>query len=175
MTVLAFVFIFTPFNQAAAAYGTNFTYGADSNSYGSNNSYYGDSYNNYSNGYYSNNGNSYNNPPYQAPIYTAPATSTPVVYSTTANPAMTVNYTPAPIKTVAKAKTSSTKTAAATASVQPTVSNLAANAIYGSNSFLPSGLIQWIIFAIFILLLVLLSRIIFSGREEYHAAPMKHD
>ena len=54
-------------------------------------------------------------------------------------------------------------------------SALASNAIYGSNSFLPSGLIQWILFAIFILLLVILVRRIFGAKEKYQSTPLKHE
>ena len=53
-------------------------------------------------------------------------------------------------------------------------SNLASNAIFGSGSFLPSGLVQWILFAILILLIVILARKIFGARENYDQAPMKH-
>ena len=54
-------------------------------------------------------------------------------------------------------------------------SNLAASAIFGSNSSMPSGLIQWIFFAILILLMVILVRRIYGGSEKYYAAPMKYD
>ena len=53
-------------------------------------------------------------------------------------------------------------------------SNLASNAIFGLNSFLPSGLIQWILFAILILLIVIVARRIFGAKENYDQAPMKH-
>lgn len=53
-------------------------------------------------------------------------------------------------------------------------SNLASNAIFGSDSFLPSGLIQWILFAILILLIVIVTRRIFGAKENYDEAPMKH-
>ena len=52
-------------------------------------------------------------------------------------------------------------------------SNLAATAIFGSASFLPSGLIQWIIFAIIILLIVILVRRIFGAKKNYEETPMK--
>lgn len=52
--------------------------------------------------------------------------------------------------------------------------NLASNAIYGSGTFLPSGLVQWVLFAIIIVLLVILVRRIFGARERYDAAPLKH-
>ena len=53
-------------------------------------------------------------------------------------------------------------------------SNIASNAIWGSNSFLPSGLVQWVLFAIVILLIVILARKIFGAKESYNEAPMKH-
>lgn len=53
-------------------------------------------------------------------------------------------------------------------------SNLASNAIFGSNSILPSGLVQWIILAIIILIIVILVRKIFGAEKNYHEAPMKH-
>ena len=52
--------------------------------------------------------------------------------------------------------------------------NLAANAIFGSNSFLPSGLTQWVFFAIIVLLIVILARRVFGGNARYQATPMKH-
>jgi hypothetical protein len=53
-------------------------------------------------------------------------------------------------------------------------SNLAANAIFGSNSFLPSGIIQWILFAILILVIVIIARKIFGADKKYHETPLKH-
>lgn len=53
-------------------------------------------------------------------------------------------------------------------------SNLASNAIFGSNSFLPSGLIQWVLFAIVILLIIIIARKIFGAKQNYDEAPMKH-
>jgi hypothetical protein len=54
-------------------------------------------------------------------------------------------------------------------------SSLTSNAIYGSNSFMPSGIVQWVLFAIIILLLVILARKLFGGEDHYMEAPMKHD
>ncbi|MEK7500458.1 MAG: IPT/TIG domain-containing protein [Patescibacteria group bacterium] len=54
------------------------------------------------------------------------------------------------------------------------VGSLASNAIFGENGFLPSGLIQWILFAIVILLIVILVRKVFGAQENYHATPLKH-
>jgi hypothetical protein len=54
-------------------------------------------------------------------------------------------------------------------------SDLASSAIFGTNSLLPSGLIQWILFAILILVIVILARKIFGGKERYNETPMKHE
>ena len=56
-----------------------------------------------------------------------------------------------------------------------TFSGLTGNAVYGSNTFLPSGAIQWLFFAIIILLLVVLARKFFGGEDRYLAVPLKHD
>ena len=53
-------------------------------------------------------------------------------------------------------------------------SNLASNAIFGSNTFLPSGLVQWVLLAIIILIIVILARKIFGGEKSYHETPLKH-
>ncbi|MCX6752491.1 MAG: hypothetical protein NTZ87_03260 [Candidatus Nomurabacteria bacterium] len=52
--------------------------------------------------------------------------------------------------------------------------NLAANAIFGSNSFLPNSLIQWIFVAIIILIIVILVRRVYGGNEKYNSTPLKH-
>jgi hypothetical protein len=54
-------------------------------------------------------------------------------------------------------------------------SNLASNAIFGSdNSFLPSGIVQWVLFAIIILLIVIVVRKVFGAKQNYEESPMKH-
>lgn len=53
-------------------------------------------------------------------------------------------------------------------------SNLASNVIYGSDSFLPSGLMQWVLIAIIILLLIIIVRKLFGAEDNYHASPLKH-
>src|SRR3989338_8675309 len=139
--------------------GTNYIYGTSS----------GSSYNSlpYSYPYnYNQNYINYNNNPY----YYAPApepldpNSAPPIYSNSANPHQ--------VKIVAVKKTSSTKVV----SIKPVTtenSSLAANAFFGANSFLPTGLIQWIIFAILLLILIILIRKISGGEKEYHETPLK--
>jgi hypothetical protein len=109
------------------------------------------------------------NAPVYTPVYTPPPAPTPIVYSNTVNPKVAV-VKPAP-RTVAIATTPAPQV---TVSATPDNSNLAANALFGSNGFLPSGLIQWILFAIFILLIVILARIIFGAKRKYGSTPLKH-
>ncbi len=52
--------------------------------------------------------------------------------------------------------------------------SLAATVIFGSaDSFLPSGLIQWVVIAIIVLIIVILARRTFGAREKYQKAPLK--
>ncbi len=151
LVILAFGIIIIPTKIYAQA-GYNFNY---------------DTFGGYGNNY--SHGNSIPAPTYYpAPIYySAPPTTiysaTPTVYSSDS----TGNTTKT--KTVVKA----TSKKSTLASKSTTNSNLAANVIYGSNSFLPSGLVQWILFAIFILIIIILIRKVFGGEKNYHATPMK--
>lgn len=52
--------------------------------------------------------------------------------------------------------------------------NLTANSVFGRFSFMPSGLMQWILLAIFILVIVILVRKVSGKDEEYHHSPLKH-
>ncbi|OGI65386.1 hypothetical protein A2647_02640 [Candidatus Nomurabacteria bacterium RIFCSPHIGHO2_01_FULL_40_24b] len=93
----------------------------------------------------------------------------PVVYSsstTTTQRVAGASTTTVVKKPVAVAKPAPTK---------EDVSDLAANAVFGSdNGFMPSGLIQWIFFAILILIVVILVRRVTGGEERYHKEPLKH-
>jgi len=51
---------------------------------------------------------------------------------------------------------------------------LAANAFFGTNSFLPSGLVSWILLGMMILVIVILVRKIFGADKKYHETPLKH-
>ena len=145
LTFLAFALIFVPFNKAAAWIQIT---GCGEG---------GCNYN-------------FGSPTYQAPVLPAP---TPVIHSSSTNPSpvMTVNYTPTKTVAVAKAKPKTVATV-----TNPNTGNaLAANAVFGSNGFLPSGIIQWILFAMATLLVVILARTIFGAKAAYHAAPLKHE
>lgn len=52
-------------------------------------------------------------------------------------------------------------------------SALAATALYGSSSFLPSSLIQWVILAIIILIIIILVRRISGAKKNYDESPLK--
>lgn len=78
--------------------------------------------------------------------------------------------------TTYSSNTDSTNTSNNTNSNSDTPSNLASNVIFGStDSFMPSGIIQWILFAILVLVIVILVRKISGASDEYHDAPLKHD
>lgn len=80
--------------------------------------------------------------------------------------------------TVAKASTNTTAkkttTTVAKTEVNDKYEALAANAIFGDVGFLPTGLLQWILFAILVLFIVILTRRVFGGSKKYHQTPLKH-
>lgn len=52
--------------------------------------------------------------------------------------------------------------------------NIVSTALFGSNTFWPSGLTQWVLFGIIILLIIIFIRRIFSAKKHYEESPMKH-
>jgi hypothetical protein len=150
LTILAFGLIFVPFNKVSAEIPGYVTpYNSTTYTYPvNNNSYY----------------NSYNTPTSPQVVYVpAPAPKT------VSAPQTVVYKTTPPASTVATPATETTPS-----DNSNNTSNLASTAIFGSNSFLPSGLVQWILFGIIILLLVIFVRKIFGARENYDELPMKH-
>ncbi|MEO5635292.1 MAG: hypothetical protein ABIS26_00735 [Candidatus Paceibacterota bacterium] len=103
--------------------------------------------------------NTYTGP---APTYTAPATTT----SSTVN---TTNDTTGEVQGASTTRTTTTVNKST-----ENESNLSANAISARTGFLPSGLLQWIFFAILILLIVILVRKILGADKKYHSTPLKH-
>ncbi|MFA5931778.1 MAG: hypothetical protein WC793_00130 [Candidatus Paceibacterota bacterium] len=93
--------------------------------------------------------------------------------SNTSNSSATKSNTNKNTNTSTSKNTTNT-TNSTTTNANSNYSNLASNAIFGSNSFMPSGLIQWILFAIIILLLVILVRKLFGAKKNYDESPMKH-
>lgn len=55
-----------------------------------------------------------------------------------------------------------------------TNSSLASSVILGGNTFLPTGIVQWVLVAIFIVFIIVLGRKVFRAREHYDSAPLKH-
>lgn len=72
-------------------------------------------------------------------------------------------------------KTTKTNTVAKATTDKNTYSGLAANAIFGAgtNTFLPCGLIQWLLFAILVFLIIILWRTA-HAKEKYMSEPLKH-
>lgn len=52
--------------------------------------------------------------------------------------------------------------------------SLAGSIILGGNTFLPSGLIQWVLAAILIVAIIVLGRKVLGNRQRYYDAPLKH-
>ena len=88
-------------------------------------------------------------------------------------PVVKTNTTDSNTTTTKTTTTNSTNTSVNNANTGNN-SNLAANAVFGSNSFIPSRLIQWVIVAILILFIVVLVRRIYGGAEKYQSTPLKH-
>jgi len=95
--------------------------------------------------------------------YVAPAAAT--------SGARTNNTTSNTNSAVKGASTSNTNTS--TNETNDSYGDLTSNALLGSNSFMPSGLIQWLLLAIFILIIFILGRK-FYGKDKYQEKPLKH-
>lgn len=78
-------------------------------------------------------------------------------------------------ETVKSSDTSTTKTDddVVASDVNESYGNLSANALFGSNGFMPTGLVQWIILTIVILAIIFLWRYV-HAEEKYLAEPLKH-
>lgn len=149
LTILALAVLFIPAKTEAMTGGVNYIYGSP----------------------YNTNSVNYNQNPYNYPIYQPPVqTYYPPVNTQTNYTIPTVDST----RKVAQATTKkSSATTVKTSQEEDEYKNLAANTIFGEIGFLPSGLFQWILFAILILLIVILTRRIFGGSKRYHEIPLK--
>lgn len=92
------------------------------------------------------------------------------VTSTTPSASATINTSA--IKSTTSSSTSKTPEKTDTATKED-YSNLASNAIYGGVGFMPSGIIQWLLLAILILLIVIIARKLYF-EDKYQAKPLKH-
>ena len=111
-------------------------------------------------------------------------------YITVFNPAPVGGYSNSIFFTINNTVSSSTSTSAKNTSsnftdttttgtddtnnINSNSNDLGANAIFGFSNLIPSSLIQWVFFAILILLIVILVRRISGGKEKYDAVPLKH-
>jgi hypothetical protein len=179
LSIMAFSLLFIPISASAAS---NYVWGTPDGI-------------NYNYGNY--NATNYNYNP--APTYVPPPTNTTppsnpsTIYS--GGNTVTKSTTTKKTTTVAKANTNTstgsfsgymlvpvsgvqyTQTASAIDAIPynpNTNQSLAASVILGTNSFLPSGIMQWILLAILILIIVILARRIFGGTQKYMQVPLKH-
>lgn len=102
--------------------------------------------------------------------YAEPSYAPVVAYNT---PTTVYSTSGAPKTTVAKKSTATKSTSTATKTDEK-INDLTASAVLGNDTFLPSGLVQWIIFAILILLIVILVRKAVGAEDKYHSTPLKH-
>lgn len=91
-----------------------------------------------------------------------------------ANLASPSTYTYVSKSSTSTTKNTTAKTSNEDAETEEDSSDLTANAL-SSGGFMPSGLAQWLLFAIMILFLVILVRKTFGADKAYHATPLKHD
>ena len=71
-------------------------------------------------------------------------------------------------------KTTETNNNVAASDINESYGSLTANALLGSNSFMPTGLVQWIFLAIIIVAIIFLWRYVHRSEEKYMTEPMKH-
>ena len=130
----------------------------------------------------------YNNSPvYGVPIPGCEGRNTG--YSMTTGQSCVGNYiapapTPTPVAPVQSSETTTTTVSKTTdtsntdtvaaSDVNDSYGSLTANALVGSNSFMPNGLLQWIFFVLLIAVIIFLWRYIHNSKEEYMLEPMKH-
>jgi len=70
--------------------------------------------------------------------------------------------------------TTETNNTVSTNNKNETYGSLTANALVGSNSFMPNGLAQWIFFLVLIVAIIFLWRYVHRSEEVYMSEPMKH-
>lgn len=148
------------------------------------NNYNGNYYNNYNNPYYYPNNNpyyyqTYNQVPVYVPPQSQPSASTPIdnyavnsSVNSSSDAVRSKNVTVS--KTNTEKNTTDVKNTANINTSDTSIDSLAANVIFGTNSFAPSGIIQWILVAILILVIIILFRKIAGGENKYRSTPLKH-
>ncbi len=138
-------------NSGDVTFSPVYNYNDNNNSSNYNNNYNGNQTNYGSNSNYNNSNSSQNNTKTNSNTNTQTSAN-----SNTVNP------------------NSSNNNSSSSTDSNDSYSSLTSNALFGSNSFLPSGLGQWIILAIIILAIIFLWRYIHRSEEKYVMEPMKH-
>lgn len=125
---------------------------------------------------------------YNTPItYTTPVYNSPTIiegcegrntgFSTTTGQSCIENYVVTPITTIIKVPAVTTTTEknndAVASDINENYGSLTANALLGSNSFMPSGLVQWIFFIALIVAIIFLWRYV-HAEDRYMSEPLKH-
>lgn len=94
------------------------------------------------------------------------------------NLSYTITRNPKPVKNIYPNTNQTQNTAYPSESnlydIDKDYSDIASNAIFGTNNFLPSGLTQWVLFGIIILLIVIFIRRILGAKKHYEESPVKH-
>ena len=105
-------------------------------------------------------------------IISTPPVNPPVITKTVN--ATTTKTTPKVLTTAKKVTTpASPQVACAPTTSDTNNQNLSANALFGANGFMPSNLIQWLVFGILILLAVVLWRKVYVTEKD-KSKPLKH-
>ena len=81
----------------------------------------------------------------------------------------------ATVKSTSSANTGNSSSSSNGSSGSGNYLDLAGNALVGSNGFMPSGIIGWVLFAILVLIIVIMIRKISGAEERYHSSPLKHE
>lgn len=120
-------------------------------------------------GNYINNQNNYSNNTYPSNTNTRTNTSS----SNRTTDANTNNVSNTTTTTTENTTSAINENSEDTSTKENTFSGVTANALVGSNSFMPTGLLQWIILLIIIVAIMFLWRYV-HAEEKYLAEPLKH-
>ena len=100
-------------------------------------------------------------------------TSTKNSNTNTSSTSSNKNSTSSSNNSTVSGSTNANNTVATTSDINQSYGSLTANALVGSNSFFPSGLMQWIILIIIILAIIFLWRYV-HAEDDYLREPLKH-
>jgi hypothetical protein len=109
---------------------------------------------------------------------TAPSIDIPAPIPVVRQPITPIVYQAPVVKTVTPVKNYGSVLGASTTKLPECVNTVAtstitANTVDTPNSFIPSGIVAWILIAILVLTIVILVRKIFGGEKNYHSTTLK--